>query len=80
MLTLAPLALIAQGWKVSKSVDSMTDPLNGAKRVIAELSALHSRRGRNCRSYMVGAAALMAIDLRPNIDCRDALHLRLRHI
>ena len=36
MLTLAPLASIAQGWKVSESVDPMTDPLNGAKPVIAE--------------------------------------------
>jgi hypothetical protein len=36
MLTLAPLASIAQGWKVSKSVDSMTDQLNAAKRVIVE--------------------------------------------
>jgi len=36
MLTLAPHASIAQGWKVSKSVDSMTDQLNAAKRVIVE--------------------------------------------
>jgi hypothetical protein len=36
MLTLAPLVSIAQGWKVSESVDPMTDPLNGAKPVIAE--------------------------------------------
>ena len=36
MLTLAPLASIASGWKVSKFVDSLTDYLNGAKSVIAE--------------------------------------------
>ena len=55
-------------------------PVTALSLVIAETVGVTSKARPELSELHIGAAALMAIDLRPNIDCRDALHLLLRHI